>query len=115
MALFHTSIAVTIGLLPDTHCICLSIIEVAFESSPAVLITFFQLCALQSMLHDPRNVIDLQGATQTSSAGNFYFISALNVLGLHKVSFSCNFECSHESTLEIGTVPSTKTSGGGSS
>ena len=62
---FHTSMAVAIGLLQDMHCISLSIIEVAFETSPAVLVTFFQLCALQCMLHDPWNVIDLRGATPT--------------------------------------------------
>ena len=66
VAEFHISMAVAICLLQDVHCISLSIIEVAFETSPAVLITFFQLCALQCMLHDPWNVVDLQGATQTS-------------------------------------------------
>ena len=66
VAEFHISMAVAICLLQDVHCISLSIVEVAFETSPTVLITFFQLCALQCMLHDPWNVVDLRGATQTS-------------------------------------------------
>ena len=83
------------GLLQDMHCISLSIIEVAFETSPAVLITFFQLRALQCMLHDPWNVVDLQGATQTSiSRQKFHGRVASNVLGLHKLSSSCTYECS---------------------
>ena len=53
---------VTIGLLQYIGFISLCIIEVAFESRPAVLVIIFQLCALQRMLHDSWNVIDLQQA-----------------------------------------------------
>ena len=55
-------VTLAVGLFQNIQCISLSIIEVAFESSPAVLIVLFQLCALQRMRHDPWNVTDLQEA-----------------------------------------------------